>query len=90
MNEIMTKTIFEIDKRHISTLEILLKWPLDTIIPALDVFRIALLNKQLNEIFCSFSPLVVFNDYLLKYLFIRLLMEKVVEAILCNVFLLYL
>lgn len=54
----MSVNTFEITERHITALETLLKWSLDTIVPALDVFRVALLNEKLNEIFCSFSPSV--------------------------------
>lgn len=58
MNEIMSNNAFEINAHHISALEKSLNWSLDTIVPALDVFRVAILNKQLNEIFCSVSSSV--------------------------------
>lgn len=53
MNQIMSSNNYQIEQAHIHALETCINWSIDTIVPALDVFRVALLNKELNTIFCS-------------------------------------
>jgi hypothetical protein len=38
---------------HTMALEKALQWPLEAIVPVLDVFRLALLDEKINEYFCS-------------------------------------
>ncbi|KAI1728465.1 PFU (PLAA family ubiquitin binding) domain-containing protein [Ditylenchus destructor] len=57
MNEIMTSNSYQIEQSHISALDISINWSINTIIPALDVFRVALLNEDLNAIFCSIKSI---------------------------------
>ncbi|KAI1706669.1 PUL domain-containing protein [Ditylenchus destructor] len=56
MKEIMTLNNYQADEAHISALKISIGWSVDPIVPALDVFRVALLNESLNDIFCSIEP----------------------------------
>lgn len=42
-----------INDNHRQALELGLEWSIDHILPILDVFRVSLLHKDLNEYFCS-------------------------------------
>ncbi|KAI6183461.1 hypothetical protein M3Y97_00491700 [Aphelenchoides bicaudatus] len=44
---------FTANEIHILALEKALQWPLECIVPVLDVFRLSLLNETINEYFCS-------------------------------------
>uniref|UniRef100_A0A183CH72 PUL domain-containing protein n=1 Tax=Globodera pallida TaxID=36090 RepID=A0A183CH72_GLOPA len=55
---ILTESDFCINECQIVALEKAILWSPETIVPALDLFRIALLHPQLNEIFCSLEPVL--------------------------------
>uniref|UniRef100_A0A0R3R775 Arginase n=1 Tax=Brugia timori TaxID=42155 RepID=A0A0R3R775_9BILA len=38
---------------HVSAIDTGFGWNMDTIIPVMDIFRLALLNRTLNRIYCS-------------------------------------
>ncbi|KAL7070899.1 hypothetical protein ACQ4LE_009669 [Meloidogyne hapla] len=56
--QILKESDFDITECHIVALEKALEWPVESSVPALDVFRIALLHPKLNEIFCSLKPVL--------------------------------
>lgn len=45
--------VFTASEIHNMALEKALGWPLDSIVPVLDVFRLAILDSSINEHFCS-------------------------------------
>lgn len=46
---------YEISDYQVMGLESGIRWSIDQIVPTLDIFRVALLRKELNQIFCSFD-----------------------------------
>lgn len=55
----MTEEEFEINEFQIIGLEKGIQWPPESIVPALDIFRIAILHPKINEIFCSLKVILL-------------------------------
>uniref|UniRef100_F1KVN1 Phospholipase A-2-activating protein n=1 Tax=Ascaris suum TaxID=6253 RepID=F1KVN1_ASCSU len=53
LEEIMTHATFGVGDMHLSALDVGLQWGLETVLPIVDAFRLGLLNRQLNKIYCS-------------------------------------
>jgi hypothetical protein len=53
---------FTASEIHMMALEKALQWPLDLMVPILDVFRLALLDATINEYFCSIHVSFRFNS----------------------------
>ncbi|KAI1691021.1 PUL domain-containing protein [Ditylenchus destructor] len=53
MKEIITSNSFDVKPAHISALDVSMNWSVETIVPVLRVFCVALLNESLNRILCS-------------------------------------
>ncbi|VDM39665.1 unnamed protein product [Toxocara canis] len=53
LEEVMNHSTFEVRDVHVAAFDAGLQWSTDTILPIVDAFRLALLNRQLNKIYCS-------------------------------------
>lgn len=60
LTQIMSLEDYSVESIHIAALEIGLQWSLETIVPLLDAFRIALLNSRLNQEFCFVEVLFLY------------------------------
>jgi len=49
----LSEADFQINECQVVALEKGLQWPMEALVPALDIFRISLLHPKFNEIFCS-------------------------------------
>ncbi|VDN58557.1 unnamed protein product [Dracunculus medinensis] len=56
LEDLMSKSDCVFSDIHIAALTIGLLWDVDTILPILDVFRIAILNSDINKFFCLMKP----------------------------------
>lgn len=55
MEDVLKSSTYEPRDIHVSAIDSGLRWNMDTIVPILDVFRLALLNRTLNRIYCALT-----------------------------------
>ncbi|VDN08021.1 unnamed protein product [Thelazia callipaeda] len=53
LEDILKSSSYELKDIHVFAIDTALEWNIDAIVPVMDVFRLALLNITLNEIYCS-------------------------------------